>query len=536
MAPPRSGSAVSEMFRFFSRAPLRRLLSNWQASRVRDVTVRLAATFVLAVIVFALTLDFKILNPTHIDWCLSTDSDVTIYFFSFAYYRHAPWAFPITSISTLFQPVGSSLILMDGLPLVAVPLKVFERLLPARFQFLGLWLFLGIWLQGLCAERLFRALKLPSMWRCVGVILAVTAPPFIGRFGHVALSSHWVILLAMAAACSDSAGVWLWLAPTLALWIHPYLLAMVLPITLVGQLRLLRKPKAALRLAAMLGALLASLWVLGYFGMHETRGRGFYKFSGDLSSFFNGMGKARFLPGHDLGLDAWEGSAYLGCGGLLLAAVFVAGCLIPRVRRRSVQNYWLLAVCCLMAAYSFGVAPHYLGVELFSLDAVGDLIEPIATRFRASGRFIWPLFYYLLCFGLSTLKGLIDSVAWQLVSAPAVLAVQLIDIWPNLLDTSKRPELLAEGNVREVPEAIQKQLTPATRLILFMPPIKAPCGPAWRGRYQDLAWFGALHGLATNANLGEGRKSASDAAQVCRYTWNMFRHRKEHPEAIFIGR
>ncbi|MET0790204.1 MAG: DUF6311 domain-containing protein [Polyangiaceae bacterium] len=503
--------------------------------RWESALVRLVLSFCVALVVFGVSLNFWILNPTHIKWILSTNLDVTTYFFSFAYFRRAAWGFPLAHFDSLSYPIGTSLLVMDGLPLAAIPLKLFNRFLPDRFQFLGPWVFLNVWLQCFFAERFLRRLELPSLWRWVGAILATTAPPFMQRFGHVALSSHWVILLALASVCSEVPEAALWFAPILALCIHPYLFAMVLALSMTGQLRFARTPGALRRVALMAVGLLGSLWLLGYFQMPETRNGRFEYYSSDLTSLFNSMGSARFLPSRALGDGPSEGSAYLGCGGLVLCLALLITLAVPLLRRRSAQIWWLFAASSAMALYALSIGVHFLGVVVVRLDFLWPIIEPFASRFRSCGRFIWPLFYYLLFFGLKALHGLGHGRRWLDFGAPALLALQIADIWPGLAHKDAQPSFNVTTNVSEVPAEISSQLTPDTRLLIFEPPVKTRCGSlVWHGPYQHLAWFGALHGLKSNANLGEARSVKGEGAAECRYTTDMYRHRAKHPEAIFI--
>ena len=506
-----------------------RLVSAWSA---------LAVSLCVAVAVFGMTLNFSMLNPTHIRWCMSTDySDTSVYFFSFAYYRQAPWSFPITGISNLFYPAGTSLAVMDGLPLLAVPLKVISRFLPDRFQFLGPWLFICMWLQTFCAERLLRILKLPAAYCWAGALFAVIAPPFIDRFGHVALSSHWVLLLAMIAACTEVPGILLWLAPIIALWIHPYLFAMVSALSVAGQLRFARAPGALLRMLATVVGLGVSLWVLGYLQMSETKSGRFEYYAADLTTFVNSMGDSRWLPGRALVGGSWEGSAYLGMGGFVLCGALLITLSVPRLRRASGQNWWLLGMSVALGLYSLSSAIHFLGVPVFRSDLLARLVAPLASRFRTAGRFIWPLYYYQLFLGMKALHQLAGERRLWRWSAPALFALQLCELWPHLNDKSAHPELNVAINAPPVPEEISAQLTPNTRFLIFMPPVRASCAnKVWHGPYQNLAWFGALHGLITNANLGEARHSPEDTLAVCRFTIEMYRHREAHPEAIFIRR
>jgi Family of unknown function (DUF6311) len=503
-----------------------------------SLPVALLLSLCVAIVLFGVTLGFSVLNPGNIRWCLSSDSDATVYFFSFAYYRHAPWAFPITRIDTLFYPVGSSVTIMDGLPLVAVPLKLFNRILPDKFQFLGAWLFLCTWLQTFFGERFLRVLKLPTLFCWAGAIMAATAAPFQHRFGHVALSSHWVILAAMAAVCAARPTAALWLMPILGLWIHAYLFAITFGLCVAGQLRFARTRGAVSRLLAMVVGTGGSLWVLGYLHMHQTKNGRFEYYSADLSTLFNSMGKALLLPGFPIvGGDTFEGYAYLGCGGLILAGVLVVSCCVPSLRRKSAQNWWLFAACFLMALYSLSTAPRYLGQQLFRLDHVATLIEPISSRLRGCARFIWPLFYYLMFFGLKALHALSARQRLLHWAAPALLVLQTVDLWPSLRANEEHAIFKVNSSVPPVPEDIASQLTPETRYLIFVPPIKVGCeGRAWHGPYQRLALWGAEHGLITNANLGEARSAREDINSVCKYTRYMFRGRAKHPEAIFIKR
>ena len=181
-----------------------------------------------------------------------------------------------------------------------------------------------------------------------------------------------------------------------------------------------------------------------------------------------------------MGRGSWEGAAYLGLGGLVLVGALLITLAVPRLRRSFGQNY-------------------------------------------------------LLFFGLKALNGLIGERRLLYWSAPALFALQLCELWPHLSDKSAHPELNVATDAPPVPEEIAAQLTSNTRYLIFMPPIKASCAnKVWHGPYQNLAWFGAQNGLTTNANLGEARHSPEDALAVCHFTIEMYRHRKAHPEAIFI--
>ena len=146
------------------------------------------------------------------------------------YFIASPWAWPPLNVTWL---AGLNLAFMDGIPLLALPLKVLAPVLQAGFHGIGLW-YAVCWL----------ALPLSAAWALLGAgerrfwpllavaLAAMSMPAFIMRFGHAALCGHFLLWIALGLYLRLIAGRPLWPAAALlqvaALLVHPYLAAMVL--------------------------------------------------------------------------------------------------------------------------------------------------------------------------------------------------------------------------------------------------------------------------------------------------------------------
>ena len=96
-------------------------------------------------------------------------------------------------------PEGGSVLFTDALPLSALASKIVYRLSGARVNPFGWWILLAHVLQGLMAARCLLAVGVRSVIAsAAGATLVVCSTSFINRMGHTALSSHFLILWALA--------------------------------------------------------------------------------------------------------------------------------------------------------------------------------------------------------------------------------------------------------------------------------------------------------------------------------------------------
>ena len=342
------------------------------------------------------------------------------------------WRWPLLRTTMLDWPGGLNVAMVDANPFALLPLKLAGALLPPGFSAVQLWLALAYVLQPLAAVFALRSAGETRLVPSVAIALfAVSMPSFLYRHTHSALSSHFLLLLALAAYFRATRGLrgrdWLPVAllPASVL-IHPYLAFMVLAVLLAAPATLLlRADRRWLRAAwppaagVALGVVLMAL--LGYAAEPPSRGFGEASMNA-LSPIFPTFSH---LFGRGLGfVDAtgwqYDGYQFLGAGLLaLLACCVVAACLSTRTRFLSRHWGLVLASAALTALALSDVV--YVGTH-----KVLDL-HPVPMAFhqlRASGRLFWPVAYLLLVGAVATIARIVPRpLAAALLVAGAVLQV-----------------------------------------------------------------------------------------------------------------
>jgi hypothetical protein len=338
--------------------------------------------------------------------------DLVAYYVGLQYFLHAPWHLPLFDLPMMGYPEGGSVILNDAIPLGALLSKLAHSLTGWSIVHLGWWMLLVYVLQGVMAVRLLRALGLRRAW-AVWLIAswAVLLYPFLARVGHSALTSHFIVLWAFALYFE----AWRhrqWRAgehtalTVVALLTQPYLFAMGLALQATTWVTLARHGHLRARdwrnLAVTAVGIAAILFVAGYGRVlaapesMSSHGYGRYSWNPVTlvlppDGYWGGLtqGVRRDATG-----GQYEGDSYMGFGPL---AVLIA-CLLMAPRRiaSAVRAHWLLLLV-LLALALFALSNHafFASRSLFAL-GLPSWLQPVASTWRASGRFIWPPLYMLL--------------------------------------------------------------------------------------------------------------------------------------------
>ena len=390
----------------------------------------------LGALVFLILYGVRVLDPTCVDWILNNPSpDPAQHYLGWVFYRRSGWHLPYLGANySSIYPYRTSILYTDSIPLLAVLGKLLGGVLPARFQYLGLWGLFCYAMQGGLAQALIarvggvRPGDTAKNWASVlGAGVLVLFPALnIRMFAHTALAANWLVLLAL----------WLWLcaeqsenrptAAKLCLWwgilgllcagIHLYYLpmvGMVLVAACVQRALEKRGPAAVvLPVASFCGAALAELFVLGAFAAN---------FAGYSNGYLSGADLANlFVPG--LGAS-WEQEIYAGLGttiAVVLALVWLlvqhkqAGAFFCRHKNVVIAALVLLV---LDAIAAMGNTVTFAGRTLFTVPIPQALMD------------FWAMFSS--CARLAWLAGMLLAVAacglvlrfWQGAAAAVLLAL-----------------------------------------------------------------------------------------------------------------
>lgn len=378
----------------------------------------------LGVAVFLVFAGWWVLIPTNIAWL--NYGDRAMHTLGWFFYRDTPWSLPPGASPRLGIELANSIALVDGLPLLAIPLKLLSPLLPHPFQYWGWWGLFCFMLQGLFAYRLARELNATRFVALLASGFALMAPAFLYRWPiHMALGGHWTILAALYLYARRSPPPpWMWpllVGGTAA--VHAYLFAMVIGIWFIAWLQRLwlgyRSITVVAEPVAVAIVIAIVLWTVGFFytGSLGAIGFGYFRLNllGPLLTYDVW---SKWLPSLPHSPDDIEGLSFLGVGIFGALAITILTGSIVRLRGLFTRRWALLLLLC-------------IGFWIFALSNVvgfGDHeaaaipmgpFAPLGDIFRSSGRFVWPVLYL-------TTVGVVVLAARHLVPVAATVGLVLL--------------------------------------------------------------------------------------------------------------
>lgn len=386
-----------------------------------------------------------LLDPTNVAW-LAREGDSFQHFIGWHFFRREGWGWPLGALSSLASDVPSSIVYTDSIPLIAIPLKVFHEWIPDSFQYLGLVVLLNYSFNGFFAGRLLLNLGVSPLVVPLGALLLASLPAVtmrgIGAYGHEALTAHWIIFIAIEYALLRSrisksvALAWLGLL-VVAVLVHFYLFFMAGVLWFFSMARMVYREKPwqltggiggeSLKLWLMVwlgtpAVILFIMWAVGYFqlGGQSAGSGGFGYFSAEFFTFFNPAYTAWYSSGEIPTLSTlfggWqtvhkgqhEGLAYLGAGVFLLVSVSIG---FLALRGKSIifdifEHIGPMKMVALAAAlmFLFAIAGEF-GLSQGNIDLLyGFVFGPLRDYLRSSGRFVWPLMYFIVIASLVILS------------------------------------------------------------------------------------------------------------------------------------
>jgi hypothetical protein len=440
---------------------------------------------------------------------------MTQYLTGAKFFIHDNWRFPIFISSFIERSTPQSMAFTDTVPLFALLAKVIYKLTGYEIAHLAYWYVTAIVLQPVAFSLLLWSMGVRDLLlNAAGGLLSILVPAFLFRVGHAPLFGHFTFITAMAlyfitarkAELRREMPHWLtilWLLMLLLISLmNMYLLAMSLLFwgiswICVAMLAVRGRRWDTLGSLCLTGGgtvliLVAFMYATGWLVPYLGGGRmGLYSMNlltpvvPQLSSLFNMHTIIDATGGQ------YEGYNYLGAGFLLL--LFFAIVLATRADFRFLRShaiFMLGLLCCVLFALS-NVA--YVGKYLLWSISVPDYL----AAFRSSGRFIWPVTYFLLAFALFALKGKPAPV--RLFIVIACIGLQWADtrelstgIW-NTGHNTGRPES------REDTATIRKLMAQHAGVHIEPDFDCRPTSKLGKEAMQDVAWLAALESKPINS-------------------------------------
>lgn len=393
------------------------------------------------------------LDVTNDSWVRGgfVEQDIQQHYAGWLFYRQSPLNFPLGLTQGINWPQGISVLYTDSIPLFAVLFRLFNAVLPAVFQYFGLYTLLCFMLQGGFAALL---LSLFLDFPCVllGTIPLVFSPILLERaFRHTSLAAHFFILAALyyyvlSTRQNRFAYKGLFLFNVLTITLHPYFVPMTFAITFALLLEYaVRNHRWAGPFGYLVANLAATACIGALFGLFTSTAEGgsvveYGYFGMNLNALWNPISRfdtkwSTFLPAQNQILGNYDSFAYLGLG-VLLCLPIAAVCMCVRHKwvglMHWVRRHWALClVSCILTAFAISNTITANGVLLFQIPLPHSLIR-LFTIFRASGRMFWPV-YYLIVLSCVIFCGRFVQGRGAVVCLCLLAAVQLVDLSPAML-------------------------------------------------------------------------------------------------------
>jgi hypothetical protein len=471
---------------------------------------------------------------THVNWIYKAGGDALMHHFGWEWFRYEPWRFPLGKIAAYGYPFGSSVTFLDSIPLVAIPLKLLSPWLEPSFQYFGLWELASVIGQVLLGMLILHEFTRSYPLKILGASLLVLSPPMIFRaFYHESLSAHWIILAAAWFVLLEYRqrlwrGAWVILF-TIALLIQMYWIPMLVPMWMIGMyFHYNRADKKWPLILDSLGIIVFPLiagYITGVFdlGYQSLSAFGFGVFSWNLNGFFNPFKfSSAFIREMATGTGGqYEGFSYLGLGNLIILPIAVYLFLekeTPRRRMAFLLPFGAGAVVYMLVSLSNEA--YFNAQPLWNIPLPGAVLN-LFNLFRSSGRFIWPVFYFLVLFGIIIL---VRNIRFPVPVLILVILLQFIDLQPLIQDKKFTEFASYESPMKS---EFWQPAAQANRHLVVIPERRLT------PPYEPLAIF-AVHNRLT-MNLGYFARGNTAALQdYAQQVWVDLKTNKSDPQTIYI--
>ena len=390
----------------------------------------------LGAAVFILVYGIRVINPTYDDWIFDC-WDIPQHYFGWIFYRNSEWLFPIGNLNGLCtQPI--SIIYTDCIPLFAIFFKILSPILPATFQYLGIWGVFSFALQGGISALLIRKFTASIPVCLISSMFFVLSPVVFRKlYLHSSFAGHWVILLIFLVWFYRKSFMKTW--QLTVIWSSLGVIALLVTIyfdvfvfiALLGFLVMdWWENKKIFRviiifISTLASALLAMYLIGGFSGNFSAGGGGLGYHSANLNSLYNSMSNfidISFNPGNK-GLTSilsngfpiycrgqYEGFSYMGAGAILTSIFALAASIayiISHGMKETFKLIWqfkkqalpLLGVMLILLVLALSPVVTFNDKLLFTIPYPEKIIN-LLSIFRTSGRFMWMIMYCVDLFSI----------------------------------------------------------------------------------------------------------------------------------------
>ena len=280
----------------------------------------------------------------------------------------------------------------------------------------------------------------------ISAIFFVLSPIYLNRLGiHLSLGGHWILLAYFFIKLQNlENNKNIIMIICLSTMIHFYFTMIIFFIEILHSIfieKFFTKKKIINYLKFYLYTIfftLFTMFVLGYFSIpiEDTVGYGYGFYKLNILSFINpgshsnngNFNWSNFLPNLNLTSGEREGFNYFGLGYLSMLLFFVCSLLIGKLKNIK-SGYISIIVLITLFSLSSNIDIGQINILEIKLN---KYLEGLLSIARASGRFFWPVYYFLLFCCLINLKKIFNNNYKFIIVI--FLSIQIIDLLPGYMN------------------------------------------------------------------------------------------------------
>ena len=495
----------------------------------------LFASLVFGLILTSLVYSPNILQPSFVSWLRGGDG--YNHYLGWVFYRFESWAYPLAQISSYVQPLGTTLTQMDSIPILAIVFKTISPWLPTYFQYFGLWHVLCFGLQFYLGFQLLQLLTNNFYLKFIGALFFGFSPLIVYRYDHHALCAQFILLfyiyqyarLVIKGLRPQYFLSGLMLLCTLG--IHPYFFAMgfglLTPLYYIShKQKILNYTQWLIHASSYFVGTFIVAHALGYFGVSDPGDAGFGSYSTDLLQMLNGQKLNLITPHLRSAWGQYEGYSYLGLGLILLLVLSFRD-----VCKTLWYEYRPFFLACL-AMFVFALSSHITigGNTVLNIEFIYKWLEPIPSIFRTSGRFVWPLYYFLV---FVIIRSFLNNKKYGITLFAFAFLIQIIDLSPMYFKNH-----FSDHNTFPLSSHYWKKIDPQLQKMILVPSVLMRRGQQCHPDGFDvdttraLAWFAGHHKMKINS--GFSARVGPDYEEVCQGFWEKLAAEPLDNKALYV--
>ncbi len=388
-------------------------------------------------------LGFDNFNFSNQSWL--TNGDLAQYQLGWKFYREDIWRFPLGLNPNYGITNSSSIIYSDSIPLFAIFFKIFKSFLIEDFQYFSFWIFICIYLQALFSFKIIYYLTKNISYSLISSLFFIFSAILIYRSGiHLSLTAHWLILgyFYIQISSIDKKELKKHLIIYISLLIHFYFSLILIGIFFLEKLIKLKKLSIKDLISSIVLIILSLIlmYVVGYFtiGIDDGLGFGYGIYNFNLNSFLNPLGQnyverfnwSLFLPTLNFQNKEMEGFSYLGISGIIFLLLYFRylvnqKSIIVFSKGTNILIFFVFVIIATSNNVNIG------NQDLITLE-LNKYLYGIFSSIRASGRFIWPIYYLIFIIGIVTIFQYSFDKKKPLLIISILIIFQLVDLSPGI--------------------------------------------------------------------------------------------------------